>query len=498
VVGAAVQRAEALSAFRATGGVAALLGAASVAVGVAALGVRLSARALLAAFLTGVWTAASIAPAGLTVLPWAAAAVLAACAWAGVLAIAGDGPARRHLAAAIGLAAGFVALGRVSGPPASVLGYAGALGAAAAFLAVATARALLPTPAVAVRYSPWLGTGTILIVGLALAGTLRLREAFDLPGYGMRYLPGGAAADLRALDRLLPPPTSLVVRLRGTPGFLNDPAALASIDAAADAARADPSVARAFSLADIVKTMHRAFNDGRPEFFVLPDDRGLIARYLALGYSPGFRQFTDRAFARAALWVYLDSARPADLTRVLRRLREQLARRPVPGVEIDLAGGDGAVILVAAEQARRLGTGALLLLAVVAVCTAVGRGIGAAARAAGVAAAAAIVALGTLGWATVPIDLVALPLLVVVLAAGLACGESASLPGAPRLVALALAIGVLALPALAAPGTGITMTGALLLGIAAACILAGQRPVRGVLESEAIAASEGGGNGTAP
>jgi hypothetical protein len=92
----------------------------------------------------------------------------------------------------------------------------------------------------------------------------------------------------------------------------------------------------------------------------------------------------------------------------------------------------------------------------------------------------------------VPVDLVALPLLVVVLVAGLACGESASLPEARRLVALALAIGVLALPALAAPGTGIAMTGALLLGIAAACILAGQRPVRGVVESEAIAASEGG------
>jgi hypothetical protein len=479
VVGAAVQRTQALPAFRTTGAAAGLPGAVSVAVVVASMGLRLSGRALLVALLTAVWTAACAVPAGLIALPWAAAAVCMACVCAVVLAVAGDGPVRRtHLAWGVGLAAGCAALGRVTGPPASTLAYLGALGSAVALLAVATARILLPAPAIGFRYSAWLRVGAILATGLALAGVPRLRTAFDAPGYGMRYLPAAAATDLRALDRLLPPPTALVVRFRGASGFMNDPAALAAVDAAAGAARVDTNVVRTFSLADIVKTIHRAFNGGRPEFFVLPDDRGLIARYLVLAYSPSFRQFTDRGFTRSALWIYLDSARPADLARVAGRLREQLTRRPVPGAEIDLVGGDGAVILAAAAQARRLAVGGLLLLVVVTACLAVGHGVGAAARAAGTASAAMIVTLGTLGWAAVPIDLVALPFLIVVLGAALACGVSASLPGAPRLVALALGIGVVALPALAAPLAGIRMAGALLLGLAAACSLAPASPAR--------------------
>ena len=94
--------------------------------------------------------------------------------------------------------------------------------------------------------------------------------------------------------RLFPPPASLALRARGAPGFVAAPEALYALDAVADAARADPSVRSAMSIADVVKMVNRAFHDERPEFFAIPGDRAMAGRYLALAYSPAFRRFLDR------------------------------------------------------------------------------------------------------------------------------------------------------------------------------------------------------------
>jgi predicted RND superfamily exporter protein len=245
-----------------------------------------------------------------------------------------------------------------------------------------------------------------------LIGLPRLRTSFGLFGYGMRYLPDGLVTDLRALARDFPPPTALAIRFRGAPGFVESPEVLQSLDALAESVRHDPAVVRVLSLADLVKLVNRAFNENKEEFAVIPDDRAMIARYLALAYSPGFARFVDRAFTRTALWVYLASDSTADLARVRATLAEQLAKQPVPGAQVDFIGGDGAVVLVAMHLAWALAVGAvaLVLLSALGIGVLAGWRVGLRTLIGGMAAA--VFAAGVLGCLGVPFDLLSLPCMI--------------------------------------------------------------------------------------
>ncbi len=217
------------------------------------------------------------------------------------------------------------------------------------------------------------------LVGLAvllaaLPGTLRLHASFGLFGYGARYLPAAAAADLEGMRRHFPPPTTLAVRFRGGPGFLESPSVLQAIDAMAAAVRQDPAVVRVLSLADLVKLVNRAFNDARDEFRVIPAERALVARYLTLGYSPQFRQFADRGYTQAALWVYLATDDAAAIERVVATLKGQRNTPALADVEVSLVGGEAATVLASVDVARRLFAGAVVMVLLMAATAAVLRG----------------------------------------------------------------------------------------------------------------------------
>jgi predicted RND superfamily exporter protein len=318
---------------------------------------------------------------------------------------------------------------------------------------------LRPAPR-ALHYSRAIRLAVLVLVALAVVGTTRLRTSLGLFGYGMRYLPGAATADLHVLERHFPPPTALAIRFRGAPGFVESPDVLKAFDGLTGAVRGDPAVVRALSLADLVKLVHRAFNDNRAEFNAIPNDRGLIARYLALAYSPGFRTFVDRAFTRSALWVYLASDQPADLGRVLAKLEAQLAAQPVPSAQVDLVGGDAAVILATARVMRRLaaGTAVFLLLGAAGIAVLCGARLGVTSLAGGVVTTA--LASGAFGWFGVPLDLVSLPSLMGAAATGTVFGVLVS-PAA-----LLLALAGMALLALIG-----SFAGANLLAVIAAVVL---------------------------
>ncbi len=438
----------------------------------AAGGIRAAAAAGLAAALAVLWAMCVVVALGAGVLPWTAYAALPTALVAAAVAAAGGGSWRARLDRGVALAMGFIALAVLAGAPAAAFGVAGAAGMGAAVLAGHAARALIgghPRPR---RYPPALQLGALAVVALALVGLAQLRTSFGMFGYGERYLPESAATDLRALGRHFPPPTALAVRFRGEPGFVQSPDVLQAFDGLSQAVRNDPAVVRVLSLADLVKMVHRAFNENRDEFLTIPDDRGLVARYLALAYSPGFRRFVDRAFTRSALWVYLSSERPADLRRVLGALEAQLAAHPVSSAQVDFVGGDGAVVLATARAVRRLaaGTAAFLLLAAAGVGVLCGPRTGMAALAGGVAATA--FASGAFGWLGVPIDLVSFPCLIAAAAAGTAFGVLGD-TGAigPALAAMAL----LALAGAFAGGNLLPAVCAVLLGAPALAGAATQR-----------------------
>lgn len=458
---------------------AAVLAAASLAV--AALGMRTAAAAGLAAVLAGSWGLLLAVLADVCIWPWSASGVLPGI----VVAAAGAALARVPLSASASLGAGSAIVALTLVPPAHAFSLACVLSALAALPAAWVGAAVLArrpaddsasvTAVRPVRPAPpkrgVLVAGGVLVILAAVTATAQLRPAFSPAGHASRWLPAAAARDVRALERLFPPPTSLAVRLRGPSGFMAEPTLLRALDRAAELARAVPAVTSTLSLADLVAVVHRAFA-GEEATGRFPEDRGLVARYLALAYSPGFRRVLDRALEQTVLWVQLRDDRIADLERVRTVLESTLAAEPPPDVTVDLLGGDGAVVLVAAASARRLALVTLALLAILSAAAGAARG-----RAAlllpGVAAAAALaVGGGLLVLAGMQLDLLTVPALAALAPAGAAVALLPPRPPHSPARSPVLALALASVPLLAVPLPPLRALGALVAGIAAATAVA--------------------------
>jgi len=434
------------------------------AIGVLVIGLSGGWRGLAAAVLGGalaaVWTLGATMALGAAVLPWTLFAIPGAKLVAAAVATS-PGSWRARVEASVAIAIGFLGLAVFAGAPAAALAVAGAIGSTAAVLAGLAARQLTgywATATAASQWPRWLGLAVVLA---ALPGTLRLHASFGLFGYGARYLPAAAAADLEGMRRHFPPPTTLAVRFRGGPGFLESPQLLQAIDAMAAAARQDPAVVRVLSLADLVKLVNRAFNDARDEFRVIPAERALVARYLTLGYSPQFRQFADRGYTQAALWVYLATDDATAVERVVATLEGQRRAPALADVEVGLVGGEAATVLASVDVARRLFAGAVMLVVLMAASAAALRGWWAGSNALTGGIAAAVVGAGILGWCGGAADLLSLPALVAATATGCAFGV---LGGAGILPAALATIAVLALGGAAVGATQLGVLLGVLLG----------------------------------
>jgi hypothetical protein len=441
--------------------VAALLG---VAVLAWSAGTRTSVAVACAGGLAIAWGLAVLVVAGRLALPWSLFGLATGGLIAALLAVS---PSLVSVRRAAGVAAPPVAAGVVLAlavaPPASALGGALAIGAACgvavgilARMAFGLDRRLAPEERASdAERSGWLRLACFTAIALAWLGTLSSHAAFGVAGYGERFLPAQARGALDAMRRHFPPPTTFVVRLRGAPGFVSDPALLSAMDGVVGEMRAVPGVRSAQSLADIVKLVHRSFNDDDPEFFALPEDRGLVARYLALAYSPGFRRFVDRGLSRTALWVYADGDDPATLERVHERLREALARHPAPGAELDPISGDGALALRMARTGWQIASGTALAAAVLALVAALTAGAGALRTARDVLAAALsslLVGAGIAAWLGLALDLVVLPLLAcVALTGGVVAVLARERAAAAPIARLGAGLAVAALPLALAP-----------------------------------------------
>ena len=361
------------------------------------LGARTTIVVGVAGLLASLWAVSAVIAAGVASLPWTVYAVPATALVAMVVSLTGGGEGSRKLCVAlvVALTAGAGVLALLSDGPARAMGVAGMAGAVAALLAGLLSNA-------GERGGPaggrWSGAAALCLIVLCALGLFRLHVSLGLAGYGQRYPLGGGAADLRTIARHFPPPTQLAIRVRGEKGSVSSPELLQAFDAAMQAAREDPAVRNAMSLADIVKMVNWAFNEKNDEFLVIPPDQKTIGRYLMLGYSPGFGRFVDRSLGNTAMWVQVNGDSATDLARVLDRMTAQLDKQPIPAGDLDLVGGDGAEILVMARTARKLVLGAAVGLVVTAVLFALLGGVATGLRALLGGAAAMVVAGGVLSW----------------------------------------------------------------------------------------------------
>jgi hypothetical protein len=441
----------------------------------AAMTVTICAASLLAPL----WTGCVVIVLGMARLPWSFVAVPFISVNAAVTVLSPSWKPR--LRAAVAFSLGFAVMAFLLAPPARGLATAGLIGVPIALLAAgvvgfivgsagerrcAGRRGLLvfSRPGMP-RFRLHASSLVILALFLLCAGVLRLDTSLGLAGYGQRYLFGEEASDLRSIARNFPPPTALAIRVRGQGGFVSSPAVLNAFDSLAEILRTDAAVSRVMSIADVVKLVNQAFNDKDPAFHAIPDDKGLITRYLTLAYSPGFRRFVDRALAEAVIWIYVRGDDATDLRRVFDRARKQLASRPVPDAEVDLVGGDGAAVLLMAEMTRELVLAGFAGVLVVGLILAGLAGPRTGLRAVHGSLVAAAAMAGTLGWLGIPLDLITAPLLV---SAGLCATALASMTGdrMPGSHGLALALAVLTVPALLVPYAGAKLLGASLLATA--------------------------------
>lgn len=153
-----------------------------------------------------------------------------------------------------------------------------------------TDRALASVGLFALRNPVSIVVVALLVGALALSSALRLRLSHD----PMTWFPDGTPIKegTRHIDALLGGSVSFEVLLeRERAGQAKDPEALRQLAALGLDLETTPRdgylAGKASSLADIVKEIHRALNEDRPEAYVIPDDPGAIAQEILLFESAG-------------------------------------------------------------------------------------------------------------------------------------------------------------------------------------------------------------------
>jgi len=133
---------------------------------------------------------------------------------------------------------------------------------------------------------PWIVIGASAgVVAVAVLGIMQL-EVTHSP---LNWFPEDEPMrlDFEVIDGELGGAISMEIVIdSGREDGLKDPELLRRIEAAARWAEANPvgpvTVGKATSIVDVVKEIHRALNEDRPEMAVVPDDRALVAQELLL------------------------------------------------------------------------------------------------------------------------------------------------------------------------------------------------------------------------
>ena len=147
------------------------------------------------------------------------------------------------------------------------------------------------------------------------------------------------------LNDRLPGTASLRVLVEGErENALQDPAVLKAMSDLETFLESDPHVAGVNSIADQIKRMHQAMNNGDPAFYAIPDNARLIGQYLLLysiGAGPdGLSAFVDANYQRGVIRGLSKTDSSAFSRDLLQRLQAyaDLRFRGLP-VTVGIAGG---------------------------------------------------------------------------------------------------------------------------------------------------------------
>jgi hypothetical protein len=248
--------------------------------------------------------------------------------------------------------------------------------------------------------------GTGLVLASALAGVSMIRAY----GSTREYLPRDSLArrHLEEIERHFPGTVTLTILYEGAAGSARTVGVVRHMAALEDELGRDPIVLRTASLADLVKSLHKAFNREDPDPYRVPESQELVAQLMYLGESPAFERFTDRSLSKALLLAYLRTDDSAQVGPLVRRAARWIESHPPPaGVTVLVAGGTGPTILAVNEHTT---TGKLLNMLVVLAVIYVVSSIVLRSAPGGLYVVTPIVAtvvilFGVLGWTGVRLDM---------------------------------------------------------------------------------------------
>jgi predicted RND superfamily exporter protein len=193
---------------------------------------------------------------------------------------------------------------------------------------------------------PWPIVGlTALLLLLGLGGLVQVRFSHNGLHWFPEHDPMRVAAEL--FDDEFNGASKVEVLIHtGRENGLHDPVTLARLEDAmrrSEALEVDGRpVAKAISIVDVVKEIHQALNENRPEYYALPQERKLVAQELLLFENSGsddLTEVTDSGFETARMTVrtpWVDAMLyPPFLELLGEELREALGEE----VELEMTGG---------------------------------------------------------------------------------------------------------------------------------------------------------------
>lgn len=101
-------------------------------------------------------------------------------------------------------------------------------------------------------------------------------------------------------------------------------------------------VGKTQSLVDLIKRMNQAMHADRPEFYVIPESRDLVAQYLFLyslsGDPQDFDSLVDNDYRRAVIWTFIKNDSTTHADSIARKARTVIAESFPPGVTVQMGG----------------------------------------------------------------------------------------------------------------------------------------------------------------
>ncbi|WP_194241205.1 MMPL family transporter [Solimonas terrae] len=143
---------------------------------------------------------------------------------------------------------------------------------------------------------------------------------------------------------------------------LTDPALIGQLDSLEQWLRAQPEVGAAVSYVDHLKLINRAFNDGDPAAYAIPDSAAAVKQLLVFGGGDAIRNVIDPRFRSALmkLRIKVDGSREVDA--LVKRIDLRLQAMPAP-----LNGVVTGTPILATRTVQEIASGQFLSIAIASV-----------------------------------------------------------------------------------------------------------------------------------